>query len=44
MRIENYILRVKTPNNYIPIMNIRAFKLTGKKMIRQTVLKGIPVT
>ena len=44
MRIENYIRRVKTLNNYIPFMDNGAIKLTERQMIRQVALKGIPVT
>ena len=44
MRIDNYIRSVKTLNNYIPLMDNGAIKLTEREMIRQVVLKGIPVT
>ena len=44
MRIENYIRRVKTLNNYILFMDNRAIKLMEREMIRQVALKGIPVT
>ena len=44
MHIDNYIRRTKTLNNYIPFMDIGATELTEREMIRQVVLKGIPVT
>ena len=44
MRIDNYIRRAKTLNNYILLMDNGAVKLTEREMIRQVVLKGIPVT
>ena len=44
MHIDNYIRRTKTLNNYIPLMDIGATELTEREMIRQVVLKGIPVT
>ena len=39
MRIDNYIRRVKTLNNYIPLMDNGAIKLTERELIRQVVLK-----
>ena len=43
MRVDNYIRRVKTLNNYILYMDNGAVKLTEWEMIKQVVLKGIPV-
>ena len=44
MRIDNYIRRIKTLSNYILLMDNGAIKLTEREMIKQAVLKGIPVT
>ena len=44
IRIDNYIQRVKTLNNYIPFIDNGTIKLTEREMIRQVMLKGIPVT
>ena len=44
VRIDNHIRKVKTLNNYIQFMDNGAIKLTKREMIRQVVLKGIPVT
>ena len=44
MRINNYIRRTKTLNNYIPLMDNGVVKLTKREMIRHVVLKGIPMT
>ena len=44
MRIDSYVRRVKTLNNYTSFMDNGAIKLTEREMIRQVVLKGIPVT
>ena len=44
MRIDNYIRRIKILNNYIPLMNNGAAKLIEIEMIKQVILKWIPVT
>ena len=41
-KIENYIRRVKTVNNYIPLMKEGAQKLTEKELIKTVILKTIP--
>ena len=43
MKVENYIRRVKTLNNYIPLMELGAVKLTERELIKHVVLKGIPI-
>ena len=43
MKVENYIRRVKTLNNYIPLMELGAAKLTERELRKQVVLKGIPI-
>lgn len=40
MKVENYTRRVKMLNNYIPLMEIGAIKLTERELIKQVVLKG----
>ena len=40
MRVDNYIRKVKTLNNYIPYMDNGAVKLTEREMIKQVVLNG----
>ena len=44
MRVDNYIQRAKTLNNYIPLMDNGAVKVTERETIRQVVLKVILVT
>ena len=41
-KIENYIRRVKTVNNYIPLMKNGAQKLTERELIKTVILKTIP--
>ena len=41
-KIENCIRRVKTVNNYIPLMKQRAQKLTKRELIKTVILKTIP--
>ena len=41
-KVENYIRRVKTVNNYIPLMKEGAQKLTEKELIKTVILKTIP--
>ena len=43
MEIDIYICRSKLMNNYIPLMDNTAAKLTKRKSIKQVVLKGIPM-
>ena len=41
-KIENYIRRVKTINNYIPLMKEGAQKFTERELIKTVILKTIP--
>ena len=41
-KIENYIRRVKTINNYIPLMKNGAQKFTERELIKTVILKTIP--
>ena len=44
MRIDNYIRRIKVLNNYIPLMENGAIKLTERELIKQVILKNVPVS
>ena len=41
-KIENYIRRVKTVNNYIPLIKTGSQKLTESELIKTVILKKIP--
>ena len=44
MKIDAFIRRAKTLNNYLPQMNTRAVKLTEREMLKLVVLKNIPTS